>query len=139
MNLIEEALKHTTDTKACVIGAGASADAAKMFKDLFPEAKKAFLIVDPRTYAVAGESVEKQLTEAGVVCVKHVLGADGKPFTVGGIKGPVKVELVGSSVPVEFRCEGDKLTIKPPALAPAAAPCESAWTYRVTAILNDRS
>ena len=64
---------------------------------------------------------------------------DGKPFTVGGIKGPVKVELVGSSVPVEFRCEGDKLTIKPPALAPAAAPCESAWTYRVTAILNDRS
>ena len=78
--MIEEALKFTTDTKACVIGAGASADAAKMFKDLFPEAKKAFLIVDPRTYAVAGESVEKQLTEAGVVCVKHVLGADGKPF-----------------------------------------------------------
>ena len=59
---------------------------------------------------------------------------DGKPFTVGGIQGPVKVELVGSSVSVEFNCEGDKLTIKPPALAPAAAPCESAWTYRVTAI-----
>lgn len=57
MTLIEEALKHTTDTKACTIGANATDEAAKMFRELFPEARKAIIVEDPRTRAVAGERV----------------------------------------------------------------------------------
>ena len=35
MTLIEEALTHTTDTKACEIGPGATDAAAKMFRETF--------------------------------------------------------------------------------------------------------
>ena len=80
MNLIEEALKHTTDTKACVIAAGAAESAAKMFADLFPEVKKTLVVADPRTYSVAGQRVIELLTEAGVVASLYMLGADGQPF-----------------------------------------------------------
>ena len=80
MNLIEEALKHTTDTKACVIAAGAAESAAKMFGDLFPEEKKTLVVADPRTYSVAGQRVIELLTEAGVVASLYMLGADGQPF-----------------------------------------------------------
>lgn len=78
--MVEEALKHTTDTKACVIGPGASAAAAKMFADLFPDAKKAIVIEDPRTRKAAGERVERLLAEAGVECSRHVLCPDGDFF-----------------------------------------------------------
>ena len=49
MTMIEEALTQTTDTKACEIGPGATATVAKMFRELFSEAKKAIVIEDPRT------------------------------------------------------------------------------------------
>ena len=80
MKLIEEALKHTTDTKACVIRAGATEDSAKMFKELFPDAKKAIVIEDPRTRQVAGERVEGLLKAAGVACDRHVLCPNGEYF-----------------------------------------------------------
>ena len=80
MNLIEEALKHTADTKACVIAAGATELAAKMFGDLFPGEKKAFIVADPRTYKVAGARVEELLKRSGMTVGKHILAADGKPF-----------------------------------------------------------
>ena len=80
MNLIEEALKHTTDTKACVIAAGAAESAAKMFGDLFPESKKTLVVADPRTYSVAGRRVIELLSEAGVKASLYMLGADGQPF-----------------------------------------------------------
>ena len=57
MNMIEEALKCTTDTKACVIGAGATEAAAKMFRGIFARSKKAIVVSDPRTRKVAGERV----------------------------------------------------------------------------------
>ena len=80
MSLIDEALKQTTDTKACVIRAGATEDAAKMFKELFPEARKAIIVEDPRTRQVAGARVEELLVAAGVECDRHVLCPGGEWF-----------------------------------------------------------
>ena len=37
---IENALQQTTDTKACLVGAGAAESAAKMFRGIFPRAKE---------------------------------------------------------------------------------------------------
>lgn len=78
--LIEKALEHTTDTKQCVIAAGAADCAAKMFTDLFPGKRSAYLVFDPNTWKVAGERVAALLDSSGVECRFHELGADGKPF-----------------------------------------------------------
>ncbi len=80
MTLVEEALKHTTDTKACVIGAGATGDAAKMFRELFPEARKAIVVSDPRTREVAGKRVERLIEAAGITCERHVMCPNGQYF-----------------------------------------------------------
>ena len=78
MSLIDEALKQTTDTKACVIRAGATEDAAKMFKELFPDARKAIVVEDPRTREVAGARVEELLVAAGIACDRHVICPGGE-------------------------------------------------------------
>jgi len=78
--MIEEALARATDTKACVIRAGATEDAAKMFRELFPEAGKAVVVEDPRTRAVAGERVANLLAAAGVAVSEHVVNPDGTDF-----------------------------------------------------------
>ena len=80
MNEIEEALKLATDTKACVIGAGATARAAEMFRALFPEAKRAVVVSDPRTRAVAGARVVADLAAAGVAVDEHVICPGGEWF-----------------------------------------------------------
>ena len=80
MTMIEEALTKTTDTKACVIGPGATEAAAKMFGELFPDAKKAIVIDDPRTRAVAGERVIDLLKAAGLEVAEHVINPDGSDF-----------------------------------------------------------
>ena len=80
MNEIEEALKLTTDTKACVIGAGATARAAEMFRTLFSEAKRAVVVDDPRTRAVAGARVVADLAAAGVAVDEHVICPGGEWF-----------------------------------------------------------
>ncbi len=80
MTMIEEALARATDTKACVIRAGATEDAAKMFRALFPEAGKAVVVEDPRTRAVAGERVANLLAAAGVAVSEHVVNPDGTDF-----------------------------------------------------------
>ena len=80
MTLVEEALKHTTDTKACTIGTGATGAVARMFKELFPDAKKAIVVEDPRTRAVAGERVERLLERAGIECSRHVMCPGGEYF-----------------------------------------------------------
>ena len=79
-SMIEEALKQTTDTKACTIGPGAAEASAKMFKELFPEAKKAITVVDPRTKAVAGDRVKSLLEAAGVEVAEYVINPDGSDF-----------------------------------------------------------
>ncbi|MBO7721844.1 MAG: sn-glycerol-1-phosphate dehydrogenase [Kiritimatiellae bacterium] len=80
MNMIEEALRQTTDTRACVIGAGATEAAAGMFREIFPGAKKAVVVDDPRTRAVAGGRVRALLEKAGVETVEHVVCPGGEPF-----------------------------------------------------------
>ena len=80
MTMIEEALARATDTKACVIRAGATEDAAKMFRALFPEAGKAVVVEDPRTRAVAGGRVANLLAAAGVAVSEHVVNPDGTDF-----------------------------------------------------------
>ncbi len=56
---------------------------------------------------------------------------DGTPFAVKGAPKNAKVALVGSTAAVETRAENDALVIVPPTFAPAAAPCEHAWVYRI--------
>ena len=81
MTEIEKALEKATDTKACVIGSGATESAAKMFGELFPEAGQVLVVADPRTYDVAGHSVVNQLKGVGGLEIhRHLLGRDGRPF-----------------------------------------------------------
>jgi glycerol-1-phosphate dehydrogenase [NAD(P)+] len=80
MSLIDEALKHTTDTKACIIAAGAIEGAAEMFRKLFPGSVKALIIEDPNTKRVAGERVERILEAAGIKCEKYVICPGGESF-----------------------------------------------------------
>ncbi len=80
MTMIEEALTQTTDTKACVIGPGATESAARMFGELFPEARKAIVIDDPRTRAVAGARVIDLLKATGRDVAEHVINPDGSDF-----------------------------------------------------------
>ena len=80
MTMIEEALTQTTDTKACEIGPGAAEASAKMFRALFPDAKKAIVIDDPRTRAVAGERVISLLKALGLGVSEHVINPDGSDF-----------------------------------------------------------
>ncbi len=78
--MIVQALKLTTDTKACDIGPGAVERTAEMFRSLFPSASDAFVVADPNTWRVAGEKVKAMLESSGVACTVYMLGADGKPF-----------------------------------------------------------
>ena len=80
MSLIEKALEKATDTKACVIGAGATESAVVMFRELFPSAKKAIVVSDPRTRKVAGARVAELLKASGVEVFEHVLCPDGSWF-----------------------------------------------------------
>ena len=81
MGEIERALGKATDTKACVIGAGAVENAAQMFRGLFPESSQVLVVADPRTYDVAGHNVVNQLKGVGGLEIhRHLLGGDGRPF-----------------------------------------------------------
>lgn len=80
MTLIEEALRTTTDTKACVIGPGAVDAAASMFGELFPDARKAVVIDDPRTKAVAGARTAALLEKSGIAVAEYVINPDGSDF-----------------------------------------------------------
>ena len=78
--MIEDALACATDTKACVIGAGAIEETANMFRDLFPQAQRAIVVDDPRTRAVAGERVLAILRQAGIETAEHIICPDGSWF-----------------------------------------------------------
>ncbi len=67
MSMIDEALKKTTDTKACVIGANITDRVPGMFTELFP-GQTAVIVADTNTWRVAGEKVEAALKAAGVAC-----------------------------------------------------------------------
>ncbi len=78
--MIEEALKHATDTKACVIGDGVLDQTAPLFAQWFPGETRATVIVDPRTWSAAGEKVAEMLKARGVAVVTYILEPDGRIF-----------------------------------------------------------
>ena len=103
MTIVEEALKKTTDTKACEIGPGTVDFAARMFRELFPEAKRAVVIDDPRTRAVAGERVISLLGSSGLEVLEHVINPDGSDFHATYAKVEEVREAIaasGGAVPV---------------------------------------
>ena len=103
MTMIEEALTQTTDTKACEIGPGTVDFSAKMFREIFPGAKRAVVIDDPRTRAVAGERVISLLRSSGLDVSEHVINPDGSDFHATYAKVEEVRDVVaasGGAVPV---------------------------------------
>ncbi len=64
-NIIEEALKTSTDTKAIALGRDVIGETGKVFKDLFGQSK-AIIVADGNTWEVAGEKVRQSLLDNGV-------------------------------------------------------------------------
>lgn len=80
MTRMEEALLHATDTKACVIGENVLGQVPGLLKRHFPDATRAVVVVDPRTWAAAGEKVSALLKEAGLAVSQYMFEPDGKTF-----------------------------------------------------------
>jgi len=53
------------------------------------------------------------------------------PLVINNIAKADAVSLLGSPLPVTFKCEGGKLTIEPPAINPETLPCDYAWTFKI--------
>ncbi|MGN0853869.1 MAG: sn-glycerol-1-phosphate dehydrogenase [Kiritimatiellia bacterium] len=80
MTRMEEALLHATDTKACVIGEGVLDRLPELLKRHFPGATRAVVVVDPRTWAAAGEKATALLRAAGLSVSRYVFEPDGRTF-----------------------------------------------------------
>jgi glycerol-1-phosphate dehydrogenase [NAD(P)+] len=76
--MIEKALEHACDTKACVIGEGVLAQVPEIFREQFRGAADAIVVCDPRTKAAAGNRVAALLKDAGVAVGEYVLEPGGK-------------------------------------------------------------
>ena len=92
---IGRALARAVDTRACVIGDGAVAQAADLFRSQFPEARRAMLVFDPRTRAAAGVRTAQLLADAGIAVDTHVIEPGGATFHadyryVDEVRGAVK-------------------------------------------------
>ena len=80
MNLIEEILKETPDTKACRLGPGVTEQVAELFGELFPAAKRALVVDDVNTKRVAGDRVIALLKSAGIEVSEYTINPDGSWF-----------------------------------------------------------
>lgn len=80
MTKIEKALESAVDTKACEIGPGAVDSAGAMFRAIFPSAKRAIVVDDPRTGKAAGRRALAKLAEAGIETAEYIVGAGGEDF-----------------------------------------------------------
>lgn len=103
--MIEKALEKATDTKACIVKAGAINSIGELFGRHFKGAKSSIVICDPRTFAAAGEQVEALLKSAGVRVSKFVLEPDGKTFHadyfyVDQVREAIKSSAADGEVPV---------------------------------------
>lgn len=65
MSKIQDALAAASETKALRIGTGIIGEVADLFVQQFP-GKKAVIIADHITYAIAGSTIYQQLTKAGI-------------------------------------------------------------------------
>ena len=100
MNLIEEALKYTTDTKDCLIGAGVAAQTGRMFRMLFP-GEKAVVVADSNTWRVAGETVTAALAAADVPLEKPFVFTDPELFAEWRFVMELEAALSGvNAIPV---------------------------------------
>jgi alpha-L-fucosidase len=54
---------------------------------------------------------------------------------VSGLKKPVSVSLLGSSVPVKSTFKNGTLSIAPPAITPGNSPCQYAWVVKLAGVL----
>ncbi len=105
--MIEEALKYATDTKACVIGDGVLDQTVPLFEQGFPGVRRAVVVADPRTWAAAGEKVAALLKGAGVEVSNYILEPGGQTFHAdyhyaAEVREALKAELAkgGDLVPV---------------------------------------
>ena len=80
MNLIEEILRETPDTRMCRLGPGVTEQAAELFRELFPAAKRALVVDDVNTRRVAGERVIALLKDAGIDVAEYTVNPDGSWF-----------------------------------------------------------
>ena len=79
-NAIDEALKYTRDTRACVVAEEAVEQIPTLLKEYFPGLTGICVVADPRTWAAAGERVAALATAAGLRVSQKILEPDGKEF-----------------------------------------------------------
>lgn len=94
MNKIESALQRTTDTKECIIEAGAVRKTADVFKKMFP-GSKAIIVADNNTWAVAGKQVEESLNEGGVPQEKPFVFTDPDLYAEWSFVEQLRAHLSG--------------------------------------------
>ena len=80
MSKIDEILKETPDTKACRLGPGVTEQVAELFRELFPDAKRALVVDDVNTKRVAGDRVVSLLKSAGIDVAEYTVNPDGSWF-----------------------------------------------------------
>lgn len=103
MNLIEEILKETPDTKACRLGPGVTEQAASLFKELFPTATRVIVVDDVNTKKVAADRVIALLKAAELDVAEYTICPDGSWFhatydRVEEVRDAIKA--AGSPIPV---------------------------------------
>lgn len=65
---LADALSSACETRVLIVGRGVLAETARVFREQFP-GRKAVIVADETTYALAGRSVGETLAAAGVDCV----------------------------------------------------------------------
>lgn len=92
MNIIEQALQKTRDTRSLILGKGAMDSTAQMFNELFP-GKKAVVVADTNTWAVAGAKVDAVLDAAGLKAADAFIFDDPDLFAEWGFVLQLKAYL----------------------------------------------
>lgn len=64
-NMVNSTLQRATDTRALKVGSGVVAECGRMFRELFGS-RKAIIVADTQTIALAGQAVQASLSEAGI-------------------------------------------------------------------------
>ncbi len=77
---LQEALSKAGDTRKCLIGEGVIAKTPDVVREVFPSARDAVIIADPRTWRAAGERIQALLKDAGYGVSRHILEPGGKIF-----------------------------------------------------------
>lgn len=71
-------------------------------------------------------------TEKGSVVYAIATRWPTAAFRVEGVRNVASVTLLGSDAKVDWTAEPDALTITPPTVNPGNAPCDHAWTFKIS-------